>query len=185
MAEHMWDLKERAFAASLKGQVTALEMVWTARVLALTAQTSLTIFRRDGGKLTRACRANKSSTRDTHFRMRDKMAKSLYAAYFTGVAGSALGVFYIGDGIIVGADAGGLKYDGSLTERADGSLEGVVQFQVPPDTQLITGLAASEPQKITAPVTLAPGFDDGVTVTLINTPAGPVNARFERLRELP
>ena len=113
------------------------------------------------------------------------VSRENYAAYFTGAAGSALGVFYIGDGIIVGADAGGLKYDGSLTERADGSLEGVVQFQVPPDTQLITGLAASEPQEITAPVTLAPGFDDGVTVTLINTPAGPVNARFERLRELP
>lgn len=113
------------------------------------------------------------------------MAKRLYAAYFTGAAGNALGVFYIGDGIIAGADAGGLKYDGTLTERADGSLEGVVQFEVPSDTQLITGLEASGPQKIATPVSLPRGFDDGVTVTLINTPVGPVNARFERLRELP
>lgn len=113
------------------------------------------------------------------------MAKSLYVAYFTGAAGSALGLFYIGDGVIAGADAGGLKYDGTLTERADGSFEGVVQFEVPPGTPLITGLAASAPQKIAASVALPKGFDDGKTVTLIHTPAGPVNARFERLRELP
>jgi len=94
-------------------------------------------------------------------------------------------MFCIGDGIIVGADAGGLKYDGTLTERTDGSLEGVVQFMVPPGAQLITGLIARDLQTISTPVKLPRGFDDGKTVTLINTPAGPVNARFERLRELP
>jgi hypothetical protein len=113
------------------------------------------------------------------------MAKSIYSAYFTGAAGIAIGMFCIGDGIIVGADAGGLKYDGTLAELPDGSLEGVVQFKVPPDTQLITGLTARELQTIYTPVKLPRGFDDGKTVTLINTPTGPVNARFERLRELP
>lgn len=113
------------------------------------------------------------------------MAKSIYSAYFTGAAGIAIGMFCIGDGVIVGADAGGLRYDGTLTEHPDGSLEGIVQFRVPPGTPLITGLTARESQTISAAVKLPRGFDDGKTVTLIHTPAGPVNARFERLRELP
>jgi hypothetical protein len=113
------------------------------------------------------------------------VARSLYTAYFTGIAGNAIGVFYIGEGIIAGADAGGLKYDGSVKQLADGSLEGVVQFDVPPGVSLVTGLTATTSQRITAPVRLPRGFDDGATVTQINTPAGPVNARFEHLRELP
>ncbi len=113
------------------------------------------------------------------------MAKHLYVAFFTGIAGSSIGMFYIGDGLILGADAGGMKYDGTIEEKVDGALEGVVQFLVPAGTQLISGLKADQAQTLNVPVRFPKGFDDGQRVTRIDTPAGPVNARFERLRELP
>jgi hypothetical protein len=113
------------------------------------------------------------------------MAKHLYVAYFTGVAGSNIGMFLIGDGLIVGADAGGLKYDGIMEHMPDGGLEGIVQFIVPAGIQLISGMKTNTEQTINVQVRLSLGFDDGVKVTRIDTPAGPINAKFERLRELP
>jgi hypothetical protein len=113
------------------------------------------------------------------------MPKRIYTAYFTGVAGTSLGIFLIGDGLIVGADVGGLTYDGQMSGAKDGSIEGVVQFKVPAGGQLISGLKATEDQLITTPVKLPLGFDDGKSITRIDTPAGPVNARFELIREVP
>jgi hypothetical protein len=113
------------------------------------------------------------------------MPKQLYIAYFTGIAGSSIGMFLIGDGLLVGADAGGIKYDGLIDAEPDGTLEGIVSFIVPSDTQLISGLTTNQSQTLTVQVRFAPGFDDGVKITRIDTPAGPINARFERLREVP
>lgn len=113
------------------------------------------------------------------------MSKRLYAAYFTGIDGSSLGLFYIGDGIITGVDVGGMKYDGTFRETLDGTLEGVVQFIVPAGMKLVTGLVAGgEPQTLSAPIKLRREFGDGIAITRIDTPAGPVNARFEFLREI-
>jgi hypothetical protein len=112
------------------------------------------------------------------------MTKQLYAAYFTGSAGVSMGLFLIGDGLIVGADIGGLKYDGSLAMAADGSLHGVVSFILSPGQRLITGAAAQSAEDFAIAVELPPDFSSGAIVEL-NTPAGPVNARFEFLRDIP
>jgi hypothetical protein len=110
--------------------------------------------------------------------------KRIYAAYFTGATGQSMGMFFIGDGVLVGADVRGLKFDGTLSESS-GSLEGVVKFTVPAGAHLITGLnAADAPQEISTNIKLPPNFDDGETVVRIDTPGGPINARFERLREI-
>ena len=113
------------------------------------------------------------------------MSKRLYAAYFTGIDGSSFGLFYIGDGVIAGVDAGGMKYDGTFQETSDGALEGVIQFIVPAGMKLVTGLVAGgQPKTLSAPIKLRREFGDGNAVTRIDTPAGPVNARFELLREI-
>ena len=52
------------------------------------------------------------------------MAKQLYAACLTGDADVNMGLFLIGDGLIVSPDMGGLKDDGTLAMVADGSLRG-------------------------------------------------------------
>src|SRR5262245_49668215 len=105
------------------------------------------------------------------------MAKHLYVAYFTGIAGSNMGMFLIGDGVLTGADGGGLKYDGSMEHKPDGSLEGIVQYIVPAGVQLISGLKTTAEQVMNVQVRLPLGFDDGKKVTRIETPAGPINAR--------
>jgi hypothetical protein len=112
--------------------------------------------------------------------------KGIYLAYLTGSLGNSMGIFYIADGTIAGADIGGLRYDGTFS-LAPGreKLQGKVAFTIPAGTTLISGLAAgSEPVTVELPLSLPVDFASGAVVR-IETPAGPVNARFERLRDLP
>ena len=113
------------------------------------------------------------------------MSRAIYAAYFTSFAGQSIGLFYIGDGLLTGIDVGTMKYDGAYKTMPDGSLEGTVEYVVPPGVSLITGTPPSNtPTKLQLKLTLPANFDDGRVIT-IETPAGPVNARFEKIKELP
>lgn len=102
----------------------------------------------------------------------------------TGSAGSSVGLYYFGEGQIAGVDAGGMKYDGIYRIESDGSYEGILSYIVSPSTQLITGTATAEEKRIEAPIKLPPEFWNGQIVR-IDTPLGAVNARFEKLKELP
>jgi hypothetical protein len=113
------------------------------------------------------------------------MPKNLYAAYFTGAAGSSLAMFMIGDGLISGADVGGLKYDGTLVEQPDGNFKGAVKYFVPTTANLVTGGSVDKDTEIAIEIEFPPNFGDGKSVFRIDTPLGPVNARFEHLREMP
>jgi hypothetical protein len=113
------------------------------------------------------------------------MAKALYVAYFTGVAGQSIGLFYIGDGLLVGVDVATMQYHGSYKTKRDGSMEGVVEYVLPAGTSLITGAPAGvAPTRVSVKLTLPAGFDDGRVIT-IETPLGPVNAKFERVKDIP
>ena len=114
------------------------------------------------------------------------MKKMICMGYFTGATGQSMGMFYFGDNLVAGADVGGIRYDGKMVEQPDGALVGQVKFIVPPGTEIITGLAAGQQQQeITAQISLPKGFAETGQVVRIDTPAGPVAARFEALRELP
>jgi hypothetical protein len=114
-----------------------------------------------------------------------QMAKALYVAYFTGVAGQSIGLFYIGDGMLVGVDVATMQYDGSYQTKRDGSLEGVVEYVLPAGVALITGApAAVAPTRVSVKLTLPADFADGRVIT-IETPLGPVNAKFEKVRDIP
>lgn len=110
------------------------------------------------------------------------MSKNLYAGFFTGAAGSGLGLFLIGDGIIAGADAGGVQYDGTLVENLDGSLEGVIKYVVHPDVMIVTGTQVTQRSEVVFPLKLPAEALQG-QIVLIKTPFGIVNARFELIRE--
>ena len=111
--------------------------------------------------------------------------RALYAAYLSGASGKSLALFYIGDGVIAGVDVGGITYDGHATYEADGSLQGVVSFTAPAGTPLITGISGpTNPTVVSIPISLPAGFADG-GFTRIETPLGPLNARFEKIRDLP
>lgn len=112
------------------------------------------------------------------------MAKALYAAYLTGIAGQSLGLFYIGDGVIAGIDVGSMQYDGNYAANADGSLEGTLDYVIPSNTPLITGApSGAAPTRIRLNLKLPANFDNGQIVT-VETPLGPVNARFEKVKDI-
>ncbi|WLB64658.1 hypothetical protein QIH96_05280 [Bradyrhizobium japonicum] len=113
------------------------------------------------------------------------MTKALYVAYFTGVAGQSIGLFYIGDGTLVGVDVATMQYDGAYQTAADGSLEGVVEYVLPAGASLITGApAGTAPTRVAVKLALPADFADGRVIT-IETPLGPVNAKFEKVKDLP
>ena len=109
--------------------------------------------------------------------------EGFYAAYFTGVMGSTLGMLVFRDGIVVGADAGGGRYDGTYKSvEDDGFIEGVIKFGMPIGAQSITGAAAtSEPLSINVPIKFPTEFNRN-DVHTIQTPIGAINAKFEKIR---
>ena len=114
------------------------------------------------------------------------MGTSLYIAYMSGATGSTVALYYIGNGIIARVDVGGMKYDGAYHVEGDGSYHGNLIYVIPrsPGILLITGQRTTEEQKIEFPFLLPKTFWDGQIVR-IDSPMGPVNARFEKLKDLP
>jgi hypothetical protein len=106
-----------------------------------------------------------------------------YAAYFAGVSGTSIGMFVFKDGVVVGADAGGGRYDGEFTVSPDGqSIEAKIRFTLPVGNQSITGAAATaEPITIEVPLRLPIEFNRN-DVHRIETPIGPINAKFDKIR---
>jgi hypothetical protein len=107
----------------------------------------------------------------------------IYAAYFTGAVGSSIGIFLFKEGIIAGADAGGGKYDGYFNQTEDDQhIEGIVQFMLPIGNQPITGaIAEAEPISIEVSLKLPTEINRN-DVHRIETPLGPINAKFEKIR---
>jgi hypothetical protein len=109
----------------------------------------------------------------------------IYAAYMSGKTGVSVLLLAISKGVMVGVDVGGLKYDGTVKETAEGYDCSAV-YTIPPGTPLITGpLQTNEPVKVPYQFKLPRNFLDASTTVRLETPLGPVNARFEKLRDLP
>ena len=109
----------------------------------------------------------------------------IYAAYYTGVAGSGHALFTMIDGSIVGADVFGSLLDGTYRDVGDGDLEFIVTLTAPPGTSLVTGaVAGKEPLLQEIQQVLPADFGNGCPI-LVRTPTGPLNAVFKQLRNLP
>jgi len=106
-----------------------------------------------------------------------------YAAYMTGKGGVSTLLFAIKDGVVVGVDMGGMKYDGRV-EVAEPSKEWrfSVEYLIPPGVSLITGGSVATPTRVPLEFSLPANFANGQVVR-IDTPLGPVNAKVERLRD--
>lgn len=107
--------------------------------------------------------------------------EGFYSVYYTGIAGFGHAVLAIAGGVVAGADPQGSIYDGTYTTDDDGNFEISVTLKIPAGVTLVTGqpLPSDFSQKIVA--TLRTGFADGQPV-LVQTPMGPVNAVFRKLR---
>lgn len=109
----------------------------------------------------------------------------IYAMYFTGVAGSGHAVFVMADGVVVGADAIGGVLDGTYKNVNPGMLNVSVTLRVPAGASLVTGVVAGrEPLEQTITATLPENLGNGRSIG-VETPTGPVNVVFKRLRDLP
>lgn len=107
-----------------------------------------------------------------------------YVAYFTGSAGSSMGLFAFREGTVTGADVGGMHYDGDyVVDETRAVIEGKITYVILPGHSLITGVqAGSDPIRVDFPLELPTGFADG-RVLALPTPSGVVNARFQKLRD--
>jgi len=112
----------------------------------------------------------------------DTKIEGFYVAYMTARAGTSILLFVIKDSKLTGVDVGGLKYDGEVTEIKAGFHCSVV-YIIPAGVPLITGAPPStSPQRIPLDFDLPRDFANGQTINIV-TPLGPLNARFEKLRD--
>ena len=112
----------------------------------------------------------------------DSKIEGFYAAYMTGTAGTSVLLFVIKDWKLTGVDVGGMKYDGEVTEIKTGFHCSVV-YIIPPGASMITGSPPpTSPQRIPLNFDLPRDFANGQTISIV-TPLGPLNAKFEKLRD--
>jgi len=109
--------------------------------------------------------------------------EGFYAVFYTGVAGFGHAVLVIKDGIITGADATGGLYDGKFSVGGSGGISIEVTLTVPAGTTLVTGQTLPSAYSQTIKADLMESFANGQAVP-VQTPLGPVNAIFKKLRSL-
>ena len=109
---------------------------------------------------------------------------AIYAMYYTGGSGSGHALLVMRNGVISGADVVGGILDGTYYVGDNNRVSFKVNLVAPAGMTLVTGqTAGSEPitQEISA--TLPENMGSGAPVQ-IQTPLGPVNVIFKKLRDL-
>ena len=115
------------------------------------------------------------------------MAKEgFYSVTFTGYADYGFGIIILDTGVVIGADVGGVLYDGTYdfnhqTEMLDVN----VTITVPPGIPLVTGTPPQTTEyKFRIKASLPRTLGDETPIT-IDTPLGPVNIVFKKIRDFP
>lgn len=108
----------------------------------------------------------------------------IYALSFRGAASFGMGVIALRDGVIAGADVGGVIYDGTYNETAqDVTLD--IEMTVPPGVSLVQG-TAPRPTSYHVPfhaIIPKQAIETNEPV-LVDLPPGPMNVIIRRLRSL-
>lgn len=106
-----------------------------------------------------------------------------YAAYLTGSSGQGFSMLVFKDGIIVGADVVGAKYDGTYTETNAG-FAAKLRVSIPPNTLLVQGPTIG-PQGDNWEMDMEFPIDFlSQPFIRINAKHGPVNVKLVKLRDL-
>ena len=90
---------------------------------------------------------------------------------------------YFKNGAIVGIDSGGVRYDGTYTDHADGGIDGSIILSVPPGTQLASGNRTDHPMQIALQLDLPSDFSNGEPHIMM-LQGLPVQTIFEKLVDL-
>jgi hypothetical protein len=115
------------------------------------------------------------------------MIEGFYRIAFTGTAGSGFGVLVFRTGTITGADVAGAIFDGSYTENPTTR---VIDFKVTMSapagvTPVQTGIALVTPLNLPITGSVATNDIGGDKPILLQTPLGPINALFRKIRDFP
>lgn len=103
--------------------------------------------------------------------------EGIYTAYLAGAAGQGMAMFVFRDGKIAGADIAGLTFSGSYQVN-DANLIGEVRYRMPAGSVSITGASFEQSSDIiVVPLSLPEVIDPNETYR-VDTPIGPLNARF-------
>jgi hypothetical protein len=107
-----------------------------------------------------------------------------YVAYNTGESGSGLIVIVFQNAIATGADPFGVTYDGNYQFQND-HFYFHIKVSVPPNQGTVQGVSAG-PTGLEYDIEfMLPLNFEELPFIAIQTPLGPVNVRFKKLRELP
>lgn len=100
----------------------------------------------------------------------------------TAAGGSGLALFLLRAGVLVGADLGGVQFDGTYEQDKEGVYTGSVVVRVPAGVTVIQGVTAPPAGlKYEVPLRLPANFAEEPFIE-ITTPLGKVNARLQKLR---
>ncbi len=109
------------------------------------------------------------------------MEDGFYGIAFTGHAGSGFGVLVLREGVVVGVDATGTSYDGKFTRNPNGAIEAQITMNAPAGTVPVqTGIPLAEPMQLPIQAVLPASAE--VEAVMLQTPIGPVNVAFKRIR---
>lgn len=112
------------------------------------------------------------------------MIDGFYRMAFTGAAGSGFGMLAFHKGSIAGADVAGSDYQGSYTESETGEASFQITMAAPAGVTLVqTGITLAAPVDI--PITGTINLEEIMTgkPLLLQTPLGPVNVLFKKIRD--
>jgi|ERR1700730_2267520 len=106
---------------------------------------------------------------------------------FTGTAGSGFGVLVFHKGMIAGADVAGATFDGSYTENPTAKqLDFQVTMNAPAGiTPVQTGIPIAAPMILPINGSILEDDIADEKPTLLQTPLGPVNIVFKKIRDFP
>jgi hypothetical protein len=114
------------------------------------------------------------------------MINGIFRIAFTGANGSGFGVLVLREGIIAGADIGGAVYDGTYTENSAAKEIGInVTMTAPAGVAPVqTGVPLAAPISVPITATIAQADINSDKPTLLQSPLGPVNVIFRKIRDI-
>lgn len=108
---------------------------------------------------------------------------ALYTIRYLGATGLGFGILYIGRGTIVGADAGGGRYNGIYTESG-GRMKMTTTLSMPDGGILVTGTQIPAGTDIPLSADWPTNFADG-TARSISVLGNEVQVTFEKIGDVP
>jgi hypothetical protein len=108
--------------------------------------------------------------------------EGFYSFVYRGHQDWGCGMLVLQSGIVIGADAGGVQYDGRYSPTSTGMIELDLTLHVPPGVALVQGIpakAAAYDFPIRAVVPAQLGSEHMITIP---TAAGNVNVAFRKVR---